>query len=144
MSTPIKSLLCPCCGGRTRGRQWFNQDAGTGLCESCIEFCTPRVDDMARTYGIRGYHYDVDYRPAVKSLGEAYRAAIYARGVPVVIEIDQEIYCEALGCVPPVYGDNGHWWVGEYYDFDRQGRPTSLECWNDGDRYFCRLSAVTR
>ena len=56
-----RRLLCTCCGQATRGRQWWNQDEGTGLCEACIPFVTPRVEDMQRTYGIRGIHYDLDY-----------------------------------------------------------------------------------
>jgi hypothetical protein len=54
-------LLCPCCGQVTRGRQWWNQDAGTGLCEACIAFVTPTTDDMQQSYGIRGIHYDLTY-----------------------------------------------------------------------------------
>jgi len=56
-SAPLVRLNCCCCGGVTRGRQFFNQDTGYGLGTCCVEFVKPRVQDMARTYGIEGVHY---------------------------------------------------------------------------------------
>lgn len=58
-TNPIKSLLCSCCGGRTRGRQWHNRDTGYGLCEACAlrisEKETP--EQLLRNYGEKGFHY---------------------------------------------------------------------------------------
>jgi hypothetical protein len=61
---PIRSLYCACCGARTEGRQFSNQDAGHGLCPPCsvrIEARWNETDDytFARCYGTRGYHFDV-------------------------------------------------------------------------------------
>ncbi|MFB9160465.1 hypothetical protein ACFFT9_22795, partial [Chromobacterium violaceum] len=35
----VRSLICCCCGGRTMGRQWFNQDVGYGLGKCCVDYC---------------------------------------------------------------------------------------------------------
>jgi hypothetical protein len=55
----IKWLDCTCCGRRYRGRQWFNQDCGTGLGDCCVEYCqvdpTPGVESPS--YGVAGIHY---------------------------------------------------------------------------------------
>lgn len=139
---PVSNLTCPCCGARTKGRQFFNQDAGTGLCQSCVAFCSERTEDMARTYGIQGYHFDLSFHPVAKTLGEAYRMAIYAKSVPMPIEITEVTYFEALGVVPPIYGADGHWWVGEEYTHNSRGEAVSLECWESEGQYFCRLSVV--
>lgn len=61
---PIRSLSCCCCGGSTQGRQFHNQDTGYGLGACCVEHVKPRVEDMARTYGIEGVHYKLD--PEIK------------------------------------------------------------------------------
>lgn len=64
LPTP-RTLTCCCCGGTSRGRQWFNQDMGYGLCPSCGDWIPSRpghqmtADDMERTYGKRGVHWDV-------------------------------------------------------------------------------------
>lgn len=56
---PIRELACTCCGGTTRGRQWWNRDKGYGLCLRCIAFVakgeTP--ESMRESYGVRGVHY---------------------------------------------------------------------------------------
>lgn len=58
---PVQRMLCPCCGGVTRGRQWHNRDIGYGLCVSCIDFChrneTP--ERFQSLYGVRGVHFDI-------------------------------------------------------------------------------------
>ncbi|WP_041930356.1 hypothetical protein [Methylibium petroleiphilum] len=60
---PIRWLLCTCCGGRFQGRQFANQDTGHGLGDCCVEFVTPRVEDLERTYGVSGVHYNVVRQP---------------------------------------------------------------------------------
>lgn len=59
LAKPVRQLLCTCCGAVTRGRQFFNQDTGYGLGDCCVAFVTPRVEDMERTYGVSGVHYNV-------------------------------------------------------------------------------------
>lgn len=60
-----ETLICACCGAYTLGRQWFNQDKGYGLCPKCITLCSRGQTDqeVQSTYGVRGVHYDLDYRP---------------------------------------------------------------------------------
>lgn len=64
LSQPVRWLLCSCCGGETRGRQWHNRDTGYGLCPSCIEQCSRRVtpEDFRRCYGEQGIHFDTEPR----------------------------------------------------------------------------------
>ena len=57
---PIRTLLCCCCGGYTKGRQFYNQDTGHGLGDCCVDFVTPRTEDMERTYGVPGVHYRIE------------------------------------------------------------------------------------
>lgn len=59
---PTEALICTCCGRPMRGRQWWNRDNGYGLCKQCI----PQNADAniptgqtARSFGIRGHHYDL-------------------------------------------------------------------------------------
>lgn len=70
-ASPIRSLRCTCCGESTRGRQWWNMDTGFGLChrEKCIALCTNGEIETS-TYGTRGVHFDVEWRPAVQKAGE--------------------------------------------------------------------------
>lgn len=53
-------LSCSYCGGETIGRQFWNRDAGTGLCDSCHDWLASRhgtsPEEMARTYGEVGVH----------------------------------------------------------------------------------------
>ena len=57
----IRLLTCCCCGNGTKGRQWWNQDTGFGLCNDCIQDCQADVaiGETNESYGIRGYHYDI-------------------------------------------------------------------------------------
>lgn len=55
----VVRLRCCCCGGDTTGRQWFNQDTGYGLGACCVDFVAKGTEDMERTYGVRGEHYDL-------------------------------------------------------------------------------------
>lgn len=59
---PIRNLRCCCCGGSTLGRQWWNRDAGYGLCNDCIH--VNGVSQVANGetvsgFGIRGVHWDL-------------------------------------------------------------------------------------
>lgn len=69
IATPVRSLLCCCCGGRLEGRQFFNQDTGHGLGDCCVSYVKSRTpDDMERTYGVDGVHYNLDPLARVYSL----------------------------------------------------------------------------
>jgi hypothetical protein len=59
---PVVHLECCCCGSGTYGRQWWNRDTGYGLCPGCFEM--NGVADVAhgqeaRSFGVRGVHWDV-------------------------------------------------------------------------------------
>ena len=58
---PIRFLTCCCCGGETRGRQWWNRDTGFGLCANCIPLCAKNEtpEEFERCYGIRSVHFDL-------------------------------------------------------------------------------------
>lgn len=59
MTSPVLRLRCCCCGKLFQGRQFYNQDIGYGLGDCCVEHVTPRVEDVARTYGVSGVHYGI-------------------------------------------------------------------------------------
>lgn len=63
--TEPRSLECCCCGAGTIGRQWYNRDAGYGICELCaIKIArTETPDYMRSTYGITGVHHSVAVQP---------------------------------------------------------------------------------
>lgn len=75
-----------------------------------------------------------------QTVAEAYRVAETGDGPH---EISEAAYWDALECMPPIYGDNGHQWVSEA-SYHRGGRAIALEYWQEGARYFCRLSAVPK
>ena len=60
LKKPVRTLLCCCCGGYIQGRQFHNQDLGHGLGDCCVEFVSKRVEDMERTYGVPGVHYQIN------------------------------------------------------------------------------------
>lgn len=73
---PIKSMTCTCCGESYQGRQWWNQDAGYGLGDCCVDYCgasrTPNVESSC--YGVAGVHFliskeDCDNPPLIEDRG---------------------------------------------------------------------------
>jgi hypothetical protein len=57
----IKSLYCACCDREARGRQFFNQDRGYGLCKRCadrIEKCEG-LEYVESCYGKKGIHHSI-------------------------------------------------------------------------------------
>lgn len=58
----VKSMLCCCCGGHTKGRQWHNRDAGFTVCMNCIDSSyrdyTP--ESIRDLHGDRGVHYGLE------------------------------------------------------------------------------------
>lgn len=60
---PVKHMRCCCCGGAFEGRQFHNQDTGYGLGDCCVEYVAKRTEDVERTYGRPGTHYNVN-KPA--------------------------------------------------------------------------------
>lgn len=60
MTTKKSEKDCTCCGGEAgQWAQWWNQDTGYTVCESCLELCgggqTP--GDFTLCYGQPGEHY---------------------------------------------------------------------------------------
>lgn len=57
----LRPLICPCCGGLTRGRQWANQDAGYGICESCVVTVGKKMSacEFERIYGKAGINHSI-------------------------------------------------------------------------------------
>ena len=60
LAKPVRWLACCCCGGSFKGRQFHNQDAGHGLGPCCVDYVTPRCEDVPRTYGLPGVHYGIE------------------------------------------------------------------------------------
>lgn len=56
---PITGLICSCCDGHLRGRQWHNRDIGYGLCNRCADNLEVKLppEEMASNYGVKGVHY---------------------------------------------------------------------------------------
>lgn len=53
-----RRLRCSCCGAETRGRQWWNQDDGYGLCPACIPMVARGdMEALAFTHGLQGVHF---------------------------------------------------------------------------------------
>jgi hypothetical protein len=61
------SLECNCCGGGTRGRQWWNRDDGYGICVRCAEEQIEKygLDYVENCNGKRGVHWDVNGKEAI-------------------------------------------------------------------------------
>lgn len=60
---PIRDLACNCCGGYTRGRQWWNRDTGYGMCSKCIAWVRSRgmsEEEIRDLYGVEGVHWGVE------------------------------------------------------------------------------------
>lgn len=66
----LKTLICACCGGYTKGRQWWNQDAGFGLCPKCGEWIIGRMGEpyVSGAYGNRGKYWDVKEKSNASNL----------------------------------------------------------------------------
>lgn len=67
----LENMHCCCCGGCTKGRQWWNRDDGYGFCERCADEQFPNVQDaeLTRSYGVRGYHFDVKRNSQARHIG---------------------------------------------------------------------------
>ena len=59
---PIVNLHCACCGGYTKERQFFNQDAGYGLCPKCAVWIGEKEKKayIERTYDAFGIHHSME------------------------------------------------------------------------------------
>ena len=64
----ITSLSCACCGQGTRGRQYWNQDTGYGICSKCVDWITEKEKNnkyetgeeyIKRCYGVEGYNFNI-------------------------------------------------------------------------------------
>lgn len=60
-SRPIILLGCAFCPGNERGRQWWAQVRGRGVCMACAARIvrSKSVDDARRLIGVRGVHWGV-------------------------------------------------------------------------------------
>ena len=59
---PVRELGCCCCGGFTRGRQWWNRDTGYGICSDCIAYVRKLGEtesEIHENYGIEGVHWGI-------------------------------------------------------------------------------------
>jgi hypothetical protein len=61
-SNNTKVLTCACCGGLTKGRQWWNQDTGYGLCSRCAQWIASRhgSETVEQDYGKFGVHHSCE------------------------------------------------------------------------------------
>jgi len=61
MKSHVVRLTCCVCGSRCQGRQWWNRDAGYGLCGPCAHWLTAvhrtPAAEMVDLYGHDGRHY---------------------------------------------------------------------------------------
>lgn len=92
---PIKDLTCTCCGEYFQGRDWWNQEPGYGLCDSCVPMCCGPIElgQETSTYGVAGIHFLVpqderDNPPLVEDRGEP----LYGLDERLRIEYDGYVY----------------------------------------------------
>lgn len=59
--SPPRTLSCCCCGQPAKGRQWWNRDAGYGVCKPCGDDTARKEGEQAARsyYGERGVHWDI-------------------------------------------------------------------------------------
>lgn len=59
---PVQDLECCCCGNSCRGRQWWNRDAGFGVCASCGDKASQKegASTADQHYGKRGIYWAID------------------------------------------------------------------------------------
>ncbi len=59
-------LICSCCGCETKGKQWWNQDRGYGICQSCTAWVKEQEGEKTfeLSYGLEGKHYRSPFGPA--------------------------------------------------------------------------------
>ena len=51
-------LRCTICGGHAKGKQWWNQDKGQGICGQCAaKMKADGKEDIGQSYGKEGTHY---------------------------------------------------------------------------------------
>jgi|GEM_PF-1320309 hypothetical protein len=84
LDAPVR-LLCACCGARTTGRQWSNQDAGHGLCTDCIEkvLANMPAEEFSKCYGHPRVHFGLSQcPPAVQLLNELAQKKLLALEEP--------------------------------------------------------------
>ena len=92
---PIKWLSCTCCGEGLKGREWWNQEPGYGLCDSCVPMCCGPIDagQESETHGVAGVHFlipqsEVDNPPLVVDRG----APLYGMDERLRIESDGYVF----------------------------------------------------
>ena len=123
---PIKGLTCTCCGEWTRGREWWNQEPGIGLCDSCVPRCCGPIEagQENETHGVAGLHFlvpqeELDNPPLVAD-----------RGYPLY-GIDDRLRIESDGYVFWKGREIEHFSGSAMYDFDEnkmQARELIRRC----------------
>jgi hypothetical protein len=115
------------------------------LCKLALRFLNdPDVDDFDELAFATDLEVAVNSAtegPTYTLISAAVKAARMTINLPNRYRITQEVYDEALGAMPPIYGEHS-FWMGEPYTHDSNGREVSLQCWREGTKYFCRLSTV--
>lgn len=55
-------LKCSCCGADAPGKQWWNQDKGTGICATCFDRVKSRdgESEAVKSYGHIGIHHSIN------------------------------------------------------------------------------------
>lgn len=74
LSKPVRDLECNCCGGSTRGRQWWNRDTGYGMCVACIAYVRSHgttEEEIRNLYGIEGIHWGIQSIELRQELADA-------------------------------------------------------------------------
>jgi len=96
---PIKWLSCTCCGEGMHGRDWWNQEPGYGLCDSCVPRCCGEIElgEESETYGVSGIHFLIsqeerDNPPVVEDRGER----LYGLDQRLRIECDGYVFWKGI------------------------------------------------
>lgn len=123
---PIKFLTCTCCGEGMQGRDWWNQEPGYGLCDSCVKLCCGpiKAGEESETYGVAGIHFAIsdeerDNPPLVEDRGEP----LYGLDERLRIEYDGYVYWKGISI--------DHYSHGALYDTDEnkaQARELIRRC----------------
>lgn len=95
-AAPIKWLECCCCGQALQGRDWWNRDAGYGLCDDCVELCCGGPVTLGQeysSYGVAGVHFLIpqeerDNPPLVENRG----VPLYGMDERLRIEYDGYVF----------------------------------------------------
>lgn len=96
---PIKWMQCTCCGESYQGRQWWNQDAGFGLGDCCVDYCGASREPGAESscFGVSGIHFliaqdEKDNPPLIEDRGQS----LYGLDERLRIEYDGFVFWKGI------------------------------------------------